>query len=54
MKAMVCSPDGNTDDFDVTTRVLQEYELAPYLYILCLSYALQTSIDLIKENGFTF
>ena len=27
--------------------------LAPYLFILCLDYILWTSVDQIKENGFT-
>ena len=26
--------------------------LAPYLFIICLDYALRTSIDKIRENGF--
>ena len=33
--------------------VLQEDTLAPYLFIICLDYILQTSIGLMKENGFT-
>ena len=33
-KVMVCSPDGNTDFFDIVPGVLQEYILAPYLFIL--------------------
>ena len=32
---------------------LQGDTLAPYLFILCLDYILQTSIDLIKEKAFT-
>ena len=50
---MVVSPDGDTDFFDIVVEVLQGNTLAPYLFVLCLDYVLQTSIDLIKENGFT-
>ena len=52
MKAVVCSPDGDTNFFDKVAGVLQGYLLAPYLFILCLDYIFQTSIDLIKQNGF--
>ena len=51
-KAMVGSPDRDTD-FYVVARVLQGDTLAPYLFIICQDYVLQTSIDLIKQNGFT-
>ena len=50
-KAKFLSPDGDTDFFDV--GILQGGTLAPYLFIICLDYVLRTSIDLIKENGFT-
>ena len=53
-KAMVCSPDGDIDFFDIVTRVLQGDTLASFLFIICLDYILQISIDLMKENGFTF
>ena len=53
MKAMVRSPDGDTDFFNIVAGILQGDTLAPYLFILCLDYALRTSIDLRKENGFT-
>ena len=52
-KVKVCSPDGDTDFFDIVAGVLQGYTLAPYLFIFCLDYVIQTSIDLMKENGFT-
>ena len=45
--------DGNTDFFHIVTGILHGDTLAPYLFILCLNYVLQTSFDLIKENGFT-
>ena len=53
MKAMVCLPDGDTDYIDIVAGVLQGDALAPYMFIICLDYALQKSIDLIKENSFT-
>ena len=51
-KVKVCSPDGDTHFFDIVARVLQGHTLTPYLFIICLNYKLQTSVDLIKENGF--
>ena len=50
MKAMVCSPDGDTDFFNIFT---EGEILASYMFILCLNNVLWTSIDLINENGFT-
>ena len=52
-KAMVYSSDGDTDDFDIVNGVLQGDRLAPCVFVFCLDYILETSIDLIKENGFT-
>ena len=52
-KAMIHSPDRETNFFDIVAGVLQGVTLAPYLFIICLDYVLQTSISLIKENGFT-
>ena len=40
MKAMVCSPDGNTDFFNIVTRVLQGDTLVRYLFIFGLVYKL--------------
>ena len=51
-KAKVCSPDGDTDYFDIIVGVLQEDTLASYLFIICLDYVLRTFIDKMKENGF--
>ena len=48
----VCSPDGDTDYFDIVAGVLQGDTLALYLFIICLDYVLRTSIDKIKENSF--
>ena len=53
IKAMVQFPDGNTDFFYIVNGVLQGDILALYLIIMCLNDVLQTSINLMKENGFT-
>ena len=37
----------------IVAGVLQRDTLALYLFIICLDYVLQTSIDLMKGNGFT-
>ena len=51
-KVKVCSPDGDTEYFDIVAGVLQGDTLVPYLFIICLDYVLWTSIDKIRENGF--
>ena len=48
---LVCSPDGDTDYFDIVADVLHGDTLAPYLFIICLDYVLRTSVSKIKENG---
>ena len=52
-KVKVRSPNEDTDFFNIVACVLQGDTLAPYLFIICLDYVLQTSVDLMKENGFT-
>ena len=47
-----CSPDGDTEYFDIEAGVLQGDTLAPYFFIICLDYVLRTSIDKIRENSF--
>ena len=42
----------DTDYVNIVACVLQGNTLPPYLFIICLDYALRTSIDKIKENGF--
>ena len=42
-----------TEFFDSVANVLQRDRLGPHLFIICLDNMLQTSIDIIKENGFT-
>ena len=51
--AIVCSPNEDTNFFDVVIGIFQGDTLISYFFMLCLDYILQTSIDLIKENGFT-
>ena len=51
-KVKVCSPDGDTDYFDIVAGVLQGDTLVRYLFIICLDYVLRTSIDKMKNNGF--
>ena len=51
-KVKIRSPDGDTEYFDIVAGELQGDTLAPYLFIICLDYALRTSIDKIRENGF--
>ena len=52
MKIKVCSPDGDTDYFDIVAGVLEGDTLAPHLFIICPDYVLRTSIDIMKDNGF--
>ncbi len=53
MKAIVCSPDDDTDFFDSVTGVLQGDTMAHILLIIYQDYVLLLSTDLMKENGFT-
>jgi len=41
-KSIVRSPDGATDPFDISAGVLQGVTLVPFIFILCLDYALRT------------
>ena len=50
--SMVRSPDGDTDFFEILAGVLQGDTLAPFLFIICLDYALRTSLDENKDLGF--
>ena len=51
-KVKVLSLDGDTNNFNIVAGVLQGDTLAPYLFIICQDYVLQTSIDLMNENSF--
>ena len=48
-KVKVCSPDGDTDYFDIAAGVLQGDILAPYLFIICLNY--KNGFKLTKERS---
>ena len=52
MKTIVCSPDVDTDFFDIITGILQGDTLASFLFMICLDEVLQMLIDTIKENVF--
>ena len=49
-KAMVHSPDGNTDFIDIVPGVLQEDTFALFLFKICLDYVQQRLTDLMKEK----
>ena len=51
-KVKVCSPDGDTEYFNIVAGVLQGDTLALYLFIICLDHVLRTSIDKIRKNSF--
>ena len=52
-KVHVHALDGDIDTYEIVAGVLQEGAFVPYQFIICLDYGLRTSIELIKENGFT-
>ena len=53
-KVKVRTPDRDTDFFNIVGRVLQGHIVHTlHLFIICLDNVLRTSIDIIKENGFT-
>ena len=43
--ALVITPEGETDTFSIDTGVLQGDPLAPFLFVICLDYALRTTIS---------
>ena len=49
--ALVMTPEGNTDIFSIDTGVLQGDPLAPFLFIICLDYALRNAIT--PSDGLT-
>ena len=53
-KAMSRSLDDDTNFFDIVAGVLLGGTFAPFLLIIYLDYVLQMSVDLMKENDFTF
>ncbi|CAJ1087270.1 Craniofacial development protein 2 [Xyrichtys novacula] len=54
-KARIMTPDGETEQFDITAGVLQGDTLAPFLFIIVLDYALRKALADGKEEelGFT-
>ena len=50
---MVHLPNNDIDFFDIVSGVLLGYTLTPYLFIISLSYILQTLSDIMKENDLT-
>ena len=51
-RSMVRSPDG-LPFFDITTGVLHEDKLAPFICIICLHYILKNLVDTNLHPGFT-
>ena len=45
-KAIVLSPDGFADFFDIDSEVLQEDTFAPFMLIICQDNVQQTSVDI--------
>ena len=53
-EARVLTPDGETEQFDITTGVMQGDTLAPFLFIVVLNYALRGALNGYEEHlGFT-
>ena len=54
-KARFMTPDGETEQFDITAGVLQGDTLAPFLFIIVLDYAMRKAVGDGKEEelGFT-
>ena len=53
-RAKVLSPDGETDEFDITAGVLQGDTLAPYLFVIAIDYAMRRATSGREEElGFT-
>lgn len=53
-RAKVVTEEGDTDEFEITTGVLQGDTLAPYLFVIVLDYALRKAIEGRESDlGFT-
>ena len=53
-RAKVITPDGETEEFDISAGVLQGDTLAPFLFVIVLDYALRQATDGKEEElGFT-
>ena len=53
MKATVRSPGDDSVFFDIVAEISREDLLAAYILIIYQDFVFWTSIELIKENGFT-
>ena len=54
-RARVVTTDGISDEFEITTGVLQGDTFASFLFIVVLDYALQIAVDgRERELGLTF
>ena len=49
-KAQVLTPDGETEQFDITAGVMQGDTLAPFLCIIVLDYALRGALNGYEEQ----
>ena len=52
-KSLVRSPDEDTEFFDFLAGVLQGDTLAPFLFVICLDYALRICVDKCNEYDVT-
>ena len=52
IKAMIWSPNGDTDFFDVLASVFQDDKLTSFLFILSHYYVRRASVDPLNEIGF--
>ena len=49
-KAIVTTPDGDTESFNILAGVLQGDTLAPFIFILILDYVLRISVEQKKPS----
>ena len=53
-KSQVLTPDGETEQFDITAGVMQGDTLAPFLFIIVLDYTLRGALNGYEEQlGYT-
>ena len=48
--AQVLTPDGETEQYDITAGIMQRYTLAPFLFIIVLNYALGGALNGYEEQ----
>ena len=51
--AKVITPDGETETFNILAGVLQEYTLAPYLFVIFIDYVMRIALQ-GRENKLGF